>query len=240
MKKMHAYIMMGITLVILVVMLLLLSPWLNIKTINITGLNRVQEQDVLTMLNLGEDTNILSFSTFVAKKKLKANHYIDNIKVIKTFPNEVEIHITERDIIGYIPYINDFLYIDGDGRVIEAQAIYKEKLPIIYGIDIQSFNVGQVLNSEKSMNDERLLTVIEIANAVYKKDLSKTVLNIDVSNIDDIILYVGNIKVVMGDKERINVKINTLDEILKKFSPEEKGTLYINDITTDPIFKYIS
>ena len=46
--------------------------------------------------------------------------------------------------------------------------------------------------------------------------------------------------IVLGNTDALSLKMNTLDEILKNFTPEERGFLYINDVSKLPIFKYIT
>ena len=81
---------------------------------------------------------------------------------------------------------------------------------------------------------------MEITNSIKDKKYLKEILKIDVSDLEDIHLYMENLDIVLGNREAINIKMNTLNEILKNFTPTEKGFLYIDDINKAPIFKYIT
>ena len=81
---------------------------------------------------------------------------------------------------------------------------------------------------------------MEITNFVKSKENLKDIIKIDVSNLDDIHLYMDKLDIVLGNTDALSLKMNTLDEILKNFTPEERGFLYINDVSKLPIFKYIT
>lgn len=237
MKKIYIYILMSIALVALIFMLLMLSPWLNIQNIEVNGLETIEKPDIIRQMRLDKTTNILSFNRLIAKRRLKSNYYIQDIKVTKKLPNTVIINVTERKIVGYIPYISDYIYIDKDGMVIDVKSSYTQPLPIIYGLKFDSFIIGENLKTD---NDEAFEIVMEITNSIKDKEYLKEILKIDVSDLEDIHLYMENLDIVLGNREAINIKMNTLNEILKNFTPAEKGFLYIDDINKAPIFKYIT
>lgn len=243
MKKITSYTLIGGAIFVFLILILMLSPILNIKNIEINGTKRIDKNDLIKTLSLDKPTNIFMFNKFTAKKRLINNYYIEDISIDRKLPNTMIINIIERDIIGYIPYANGYLYIDTEGLVVDTKPIYKETLPIIYGLSFDSFKLGKPLSIDKSLdeiNKKRFYTVVEIASTLHEKELYKKNISIDISNIDDIHLYIGNVDVVFGDKDAVNIKINILNEILKNFSAKERGILYINDISKPPTFRYIT
>ena len=237
MKKIYTYILMGIALLIFIVMLLMLSPWFNIKNIEINGLETLDKADIIRQVKLDKTTNILSFNNFIVKRRLKNNYYIESVKITKKLPNTIIIDISERQIVGYVPYINDYMYIDESGMVVDIKSSYTEQLPIIYGLSFESFTIGKRLKTD---NDEAFSVVMDITNAIKDKENLKQILKIDISNLEDVHLYMENLDIILGNREALNIKINTLNEIVKNFKPEEKGFLYIDNINKPPIFKYIT
>ena len=129
------------------------------------------------------------------------------------------------------------MYIDESGMVVDIKSSYTEPLPIIYGLNFDSFTIGKKLKTD---NDEAFSIVMEITNAIKDKEDLKQILKIDISNLEDIHLYMENLDIILGNREGLNIKINTLNEIVKNFKPEEKGFLYIDDINKPPIFKYMT
>lgn len=237
MKKIYIYILGTVSLVAFSFMLLMISPWLNITTIEVRGLNLLEEPKVIKELKLDKTTNILAINSVVAKRRLKDNYYVQDVKIIKKFPNKIVVDIKERELVGYIPCVNNFLYIDKDGLVVDSKPNFKEQLPIIYGLEFETFSIGKNL---KPQNEEAFLVMLDIVNNIEQKENIKGITKIDISDLDDIHLYTEKLDIFLGDKEEINIKMNTLDAILKKFTPQEKGFLYIDDINKVPIFKYLT
>ena len=237
MKKIYIYILGTVTLVAFGFMLLMLSPWLNIQNIEVRGIKLLDEATVIKELKLDKPTNILAINSVVAKRRMKNNYYVEDINIIKKFPNKIVVDVKERRLIGYIPCIDNFLYIDTQGRVIDSRPDFKEPLPIIYGLNFDKFTIGKILETE---NEEAFFVVMEIVANIEEKQNIKGINKIDISDFNDIHLYTDKLDIFLGDSEEINIKINILDAILKKFKPEEKGFLYINDINKAPIFKYMT
>lgn len=234
-KKIYLYILLGVIAVVFGLMLLLLAPWLNITDIEIIGTNRLSNEVLIREFGLNEPTNILAINKYTLMKKTETNHYIEDITITKVYPSSITIEIHERDIIGYVPYIRNYLYIDTNGRVVDIQPTYSEILPTIEGLNFDSFYLGEILEVE---NTETFYVVMQLTNAIHEKEVLENVLYIDVSNLKNILIQVNNVQVVFGKSERIQTKVNTLEEIFKNFSDEEKGTLYIDDVEQEPIFKF--
>lgn len=237
MKKISIYCLMGIAIVSFILILLMLCPYFLIKTINIEGLDNITREEIITTLNLDKDTNLLAFNTVSAKSKLSQNNYIDSIKIKKVFPSTLEIYVIEKEIYGYVPYTNNFLYIGKDGEVIDVKTSYSKQLPIITGLEFKFFVLGEKLKVD---NEEKFNIVVNFTNIFHQKDLLEDIIKIDLTDIYNIQLKIGNITVVMGDSSNLNTKINTLIEILKNIDTNQKGILYLDDTYKSPTFKYIT
>lgn len=236
MKK-NIYFLMGIALIIFIIMILMLSPWFNVKTIEVNGIKRIERSEIIRTLELDKSTNILAFSKTIARNKLKRIYYIEKANIKKELLGNIIINITEKEIIGYVPYINGFLYIDKNGMVVDIKPNYIEKLPIIIGLEFDNFNLGEILKTRDEITFD---VVIEIARLIGRKEFLQDLVKLDVSNLNDIHMYINQVDVILGKKDYLNIKINTLNEIFKNFSTEEKGFLHLDDINKPPIFEYIT
>lgn len=237
MKKKYLYFLISLSLIIFFILFLLLSPWLNIKEIEVNGIKRIEKSQIIRELGLENETNLLAFSKIKAKFKLKKNNYIKNVKIKKIFPNKIIFNIEERELAGYIPYINDYLYIDKDGFLVDIKPNFTENLPIIEGLVFDKFILGTTLEVE---DKDAFKVVMKFTKALAGKEITKNILKIDVSNLEDIHLSIKGIDVVFGNGEDINIKVNTLIEIFKKIPDNQKGILYINDINLNPVLKLIT
>lgn len=239
MKKTSFNIFAVIITFVSIILLLLICPWFNIVSVEITGLENIEKQAVLKDLNLtGNDVNLFAFNTFKAKKILYSNQYVESVKIKKQIPNRLVINVTERKIKGYIPYmIGKYLYIDDEGRIIDIQSSYIKPLPVVVGLKFNDFTLGEVLEVE---NKEAFNIVVELAKLMNKYEILEYVIKVDVSKPDDIHLYVKNIDVLFGDFTDANWKISTLNEIINKFSADNKGFLDLSDSKKTPTFRYLT
>lgn len=237
MKKKYTYFIMVVALIIFILLLLMLSPWLNIETIEVNGLKKVDQNQMIKDLELDKETNLLSFSKMKADYILTKNNYIESVKIKKVYPNKIIFNVKERELAGYVPYVNDYLYIDKNGFVVDIKPTYSEKLPIIKGLQFDNFTLGQTLKVE---NQDAFNIVMRFTNAIEGKEITSDILELNVSDLDDIHLYIGAIDVLLGNGDDIHIKINTLIEIMKKIPLDQKGFLDIKDIKSDPIFKLLT
>lgn len=221
-----------------IAIVLLVCPLFDIKTVNISNNNYVTKQYILETLNLDKNVkNLFAFNTVKGKKKLLENSYIKNVSFQRKLPNILNIIITERKIRGYVPYMNSYLYIDDEGRIIDAKSSIEEKLPIVVGLSFKSFEVGKILQAD---NSEAFNVVVEFTKLMAKYEIIDDVVRIDVSNTDSIHLYINDIDVIFGNFDDYNWKISALNEILKKLPENSKGFLDISSSDKTPIFTLIT
>lgn len=216
----------------------MMCPLFYIKNTIITGNEIVTNDEILTILDLkNENTNLYAFNSFSGETSLLENPYIESVDFTRSFPDTLKIDITERKIRGYIPYMNSFLYIDGDGRILDVQSSYTTPLPIVNGLTFKEFTLGEKL---KVSNKEKLDIVVELSKLMTKYELLDDVIKVDVSKPEDIHIYVNKIDVIFGSFTDYNWKISTLNEILKNLSPEDKGILDISSSDKIPLFTYLT
>lgn len=238
MKKVKTkYIFLGIVIFLVIFFGIYLCPYFNIKNVNVFGNKYIKKEYIEEQLGLNDNTNLIFFNIFKAKKFLKQNNYIKNVKFKKILPKTLQVDIYERIVYGYVPYLTNYLYIDNEGRVLDVMTDYSEKLPIIYGLDFSYFNLGEKLNVK---NKEALDIVIEFAKIMSEKKELNNVVKLDVTDVNDIHIYINEIDVIFGKFEDANIKINILIEVLKKLPGEEKGYLFLDDINKPPVFRYIT
>ena len=63
--------------------------------------------------------NIFRFSSRKIEENVKENAYIDTVEVKRKIPDTVEIIVTERVAKYQLEYGNAFVYIDGNGNILE-------------------------------------------------------------------------------------------------------------------------
>lgn len=238
MKKLSAYTFMTVAIIALIAILLMLCPWFNITQKNVIGAESVSAEKILSEAGLsGDNVNLFAFNKHKAIQKLKSSPYIEGVKITRRLPNTINITVNERKIRGYVPYLKKFIYIDDNGLVLDVQSSYKQPRPIVNGLDFNTFTLGEKL----PVSDERAFnTIVELSKLMTKQELLETVIKVDVSDAENIKLYVNNMIVYFGDINDGNEKLATLKEIVKKIPKEDKGFLYLENIDEQPRFEFMT
>jgi len=141
---------------------------------------------------------------------------------------------------GYVPYLDSFLYIDMDGKVLSVTKDINNNMPVIAGLKFSQFTVGGYLDKQ---NSGAIDTAARLVKLFQKYELDDNlVTKIDVSDINDIHLYTTNIYVTFGSIQNADEKIRTLKEIAAKLHVAEgvKGLLDISVIGRQYIFKVLA
>lgn len=219
-----------------IILLVLLSPLFKVKEIEVSGNDKYSKEEICQKIGAATDINIFSFDYNNAKRILEKDAYIKSYSINSVLPDKINIEIVERKIRGYVPYMGAYLYIDEDGRVLESQKYYKEKLPIVVGLKFEEFKFGELLPVE---NIEELDIVVSLTKLMIKYDLLNNVIKVDVSNLNEIHLYINKVNVLFGNMTDADIKVSLLTEIIKEIRVDYRGILDISDMSINPHFELL-
>ena len=141
---------------------------------------------------------------------------------------------------GYVPYLDSFLCIDKDGKVLSVAKNADENIPVILGLQFDQFSVGSCLNTG---NNDAFGYIAYLQSLFRKYNFDTGLVNkIDVANLDDIHLYTKNVYVAFGSTQDADAKIRTLKEIIANLRVAEgvKGILDIRVIGRQYIFTVLT
>ena len=141
---------------------------------------------------------------------------------------------------GYVPYLDAFLSIDINGKVLTVTKNKNDNVPVIEGLTFDQFSVGGCLDEQ---NRNALDATARLLSLFRKYDLdNKVITKIDVANLNDIHLYTDNIYITFGSIQNADTKIRVLKEILAELRISEgvKGLLDIRVIGRQYIFTVLT
>lgn len=213
------------------------SPLFSAKNIVVTKMEKYTTAEICEKIGLSNASNLFLFGKSQAIKQLTQDPYIQSAKIITTLPNTITIDIKERRVRGYVPYMDSYLYIDEFGRVLDVQTSFEKVLPIVRGLEFDSFQTGEVLNVT---NTESLNVVVKIAQMMTKYELLDVVLSLDVSNTKQITAFVNQVEIRLGSIDNCDQKIRTLAEIIKTIPEGDRGYLDLSDLNKNIVFQYLT
>ena len=197
-------------------------PVFNIKSIEISGNENLSKEQIESMLNTKVGNNIFAFNKTKALKNIKSNNYVEEVSIHRKLPSTITVNIKEYKLRAYVPYMGSYLYINDYGRILDTQKTFKKQLPVVEGLKFNQFTLGEVLQVD---NPSAFDTVVQLSKLFEKDQLLNTIVQVDVSDENDVHFYVGKIDVEFGSFDDANKKLLTLNEVLKQLDTSYAGVL---------------
>ena len=238
-KGLDQKVVIGCVLGLVVVIGILLSPVFALKSVAAEGASHYTAEQLCAMIGLNEGDNILFFGKGKAAQVLEQDPYIADAKLSMRVPDTIIIEVKERKVRGYVPYMGSYLYIDETGRVLDVQEAAREALPVVKGLAFGSFTLGEIIPVE---NPEALDVVLQISQMMEKYELLDLVVEIDVSNPENIYAYVNQVQIILGNMENGDTKIRYMAEVMKTIPEEDRGTLDLSELDKPNgtvVFRYL-
>lgn len=181
-----------------------------IKNIYIKGNNILSDNVILNESGLVDYPSFLLTSSKKTQKKIKANYFVDNVKVKKKFGNIIEINVQEYKIVATIE--EDDRIILSNGRIVEN--IYNIKdIPILTN-SVSEEVYNDFVKKFGDIDNSILRQVSQIEYSPVKVDNSRFLLYMDDGNL----VYVTLTKIR---------KMNKYNDIKDKMS-NKKGIIYLD------------
>ena len=208
----------GFWLLFLLMILLLISTRVN--KIIILGNQQYSEEELKKQI-FSEDLDYNSAYAF-AKDKLRPHKtlpFVERYELHWKSPFSLELIVYEKNMVGYVEYMSSNLYFDGDGIVVEST---KKKLPGIPKITGLKFSKVSLYKTLPVEDKAVFQDILNLSSALKVENLDCD--HIDYGSMSNATLYIGEIKVLLGNNEDMEQKLASLKDILPALSGR-KGTL---------------
>lgn len=121
----------------------------RISTITVEGNNLLPDREIVLLSELSRDESFFELSERKIEENILTNPEVKKVEVTKSFPNKVNIQVTEYNIVGYLVNEGKYRAVTEDGRIIEESIPVGEPVekPLLYnftqGDELQEL-VGQL------------------------------------------------------------------------------------------------
>lgn len=149
-KGLRRLLMLGGMFIMLVVTCVLaVSLLFKISEITVTGDVVYQTEDILRLCDYKVGDNLFFITTADRVKKLKAQlPYISDVEIRRHIPGTLEIHIKGTQVACCIYAEGMWLYVSGEGKILETQQEPREGVMRIEGLSPQNPQVGETVQLE--------------------------------------------------------------------------------------------
>lgn len=234
-KKSKRKIILGIAAaVILLAAVVFLS--LRITEITVTGNHHYTSDAIQNELFEGRwDRNtIYCFykDHFFAHKQIP---FVEDYKIVFQSPSRVEVIVYEKSIVGYVTYMDSFLYFDKDGIVVESSDKKLAGVPQITGLKFGHIVLHQPIPVEDKSIFNQILNLTQLLSSA---GIAAEEINYDPEG--RATLFLGDIDVVLGSDDEMEGKIALLKNQLPVLKGRS-GTLYLDtyrESDTNPTYRF--
>ncbi len=128
--------------------------------------------------------------------------------------HEVKITVYEKSVVGYIEYMGSNMYFDQDGTIVESSTEQREGVPLITGLDFDYIVLYKPLPVEDDTTFTQILNLTQLI-ARYQIDVDRIYFDSRMNAT----LYIGGVRVLLGNNQNMEYKIAELSGML----PQLKG-----------------
>lgn len=200
----------------------------RVSTVNVVGNEQCSSEEIKSGI-LGGRFGDSSFIVWLKSKLGKQADipFVQKYDIEFNSNSSITVTVYEKSLVGYIDYMGTCMYFDKDGIVVESSENKIEGIPKITGI---SFDYV-LLHEKLPVDNEKVFNLILNITQNLKKhelEVDKIYVNEDLHST----VYIGKIKVKLGDDKDLSDKIAELKAIAPKFG-DNAGTLDMTQLNTD-------
>ncbi len=201
----------------------------TIHTVYVEGNVHYTEDEIKEIVMAGPlGDNSLYLSMKYENRGIEGIPFVDVMDVSILAPDTIKITVYEKAIVGYIRYLDTYMYFDKDGYVVECSSVRTVGIPQITGLVFDHMTVGEALPVENPEVFESILNVTKLLN---KYSLLSDKIHFQTSG--EVTLYFGSVKVALGNEpSRLEDKLMLLPEFLPNLTGKS-GTLQMEKYDED-------
>jgi cell division protein FtsQ len=136
---------------------------LKTKTISVSGIRRISENEILAQAGYAPGTNILSLNLDQTREAIEDILWVRHATIQRVWPNEIVISVVEREPIALARIDSEIFQVDVEGVVLASDALTDMSSPILDGL-----RVGEADSNEIKINIYR-----EIVETIGDGELSE-------------------------------------------------------------------
>ena len=137
------------------------SKLLNLNNITVSGLDDKNNRDTMKKLKGLKLNNIFFLNEDEIKKKIEKNPLIESYKILKIYPDTIDIKLKKTKFLGKINQDGRILFLGSNGKLSE-KVLENQKLPFIFGKP----KIKEFLHFKKII-DESKFSYFEIENFYF-------------------------------------------------------------------------
>ncbi len=235
--KFRIYIVVFILILIACIVCLLTLPMFHAQSIE---LENGSEEMIEEIEAITKDKSIFLADRDQIKKAVEKDPFLIYEGISYKLPSTVVVEVSTREQAFYVEHYNNYLYLSYDLVVLSSQRSKVDNhVPLVKGLDINTFNIGEVLSSSNANTLEALLNLVgKLSDSGLVVDISE----IDVSDIHNIkMVTTQGYTVEFGNAQDVESKIEWINAIIRENEKNQVKSCEINVVSPkNPTYKVIN
>ena len=200
----------------------------RVTSVQVEGNSFYTDDQIKTMvINVPLAKNSILAGFINTEKSTKDASMIDSIRISRINRNTLLLQVEEKQMIGYIEFKGQYVNFDRQGIIQIITDAPLENVPKIEGIDVKEAVQGERLSG---ISRTKLNTILSVGKMLEKMENKPDRLGFN--ELNQLVMYYGDIEVRLGDDENMDEKINRLVGILPELEGMS-GILHLENTTED-------
>ncbi len=208
-----------------IILVLLAAFWLilnlfQVENVSVEGNRHYSSAQIRRFVEngwFGDNTLILSMK--FSNREISDLPFIETMNVSVVDRNSIKVTVYEKSLAGYIQYLENYMYFDKDGVIVESSSRTTKGIPLITGLVFDHL----VMYEKIPVEDEAIFqTILNMTQILSKNNLEPDRIYFDAKN--SVTLYFSDLRVYLGDNEKIEEQLTYLKGIMSEMrKPLEEG-----------------
>ena len=230
-KKMMSLLALS-SVVLCVGVLLVLTVFFKINTVNVTGAKIYANSKVMEESGIEIGSSLFSVSeknlNEILPQKLP---YVKSVKLTRKLPDTLVIDVTATRETAAFVYGSGYILVDDSGKVLDRDAkMLRENVAVVSGVALKGAPQGQKISLDNETVTGDLITIL----SEIKKSKFNGVTEIILKDNEFKLLYEDRITIKLGAMTNLDVKLQRAKAAIDKedkINPYSEGVL---DLKTEP------
>ncbi len=198
----------------------------KVRDVKVEGSTHYTSQQIRDMVIVDKfSENSVYLSLKYKNKKIEDIPFVEHMDVVIVDRNTVKIIVYEKTIAGYVTYLENRMYFDKDGIVVESSKDEVPGVPEISGLEFDYVVLHEPLPVEDPKVFKDILSMTQLLN---KYSLVADKIYFDRGG--EITLHFDQVRVTLGTSDYLDEKVMRLSAILPRLKGM-KGRLHMETYT---------
>ncbi len=208
---------------VLVILILVLFISCRLENITVVGSSHYSAEELEDkVITKKTDRNAVLLYLRYKYGNFDSIPFVEDVDIELVNRNSVRIHVYEKTITGCIECMGNYMYFDKDGIIVESSDEKLDGVPFVTGLEFDKMVLYEKLVVQKKTLFDVILNITQLIKK-YDLEIETIQFNLDL----EVILYCGDVKVLLGKRTTYDEQIAELKNLL----PSAKGKKIVLDMT---------